>query len=486
LLGLPSRAGISTVIGLYNRQHVPNLFIQDDWKVTSRLTVNVGLRYDYFSPIVEANNRQSNFDYATGEIVVAGTNGASDGLVKADKANFAPRIGFAWTPTASGNTVVRGAYGIFYSGQEIRTAAPLQLAYNLPFFYEPAFVASGITPVITVSEGFPSLNPSQAINPGVTSVDSRLHTPYYQSWNLAVQRSLPASISLEVAYAGSKGTHLQGVVDPNQVRVPSDEDVQSNRPFPQFGPFTAITNIANSNYHALQMKAEKRLSHGLYFLSAFTYSKAINDLPEICCAAPFAQDSYNLDAERGVADFNQKLRWVLSFDYELPFGGSHSHVNNRAMDLLFGGWHMGGIYTLASGFPFSALSGGYDPGTGTQGLLRANQLRDGNLPSDQRTVTRWFDTSAYDTPPDFTEYGNAPRNGLIGPGQNVFDWSLRKEFRLTESQRLEFRTEFFNAFNHPNFAQPDNFIDDDPEARGHITSIAIPMRQIQFGLKYRF
>ena len=155
LLGMPSRANISTVIGMYNRQHVPSLFIQDDWKVTPRLTLNLGLRYDYFTPLVEANNRQSNFDYATGSLITAGTNGASDALVKGDKANFAPRIGFAWTPTANGNTVVRGAYGFFYSGQEIRTAAPLQLAYNLPFFYEPLFI-NGDTPAFTVSQGFPT------------------------------------------------------------------------------------------------------------------------------------------------------------------------------------------------------------------------------------------------------------------------------------------------------------------------------------------
>ena len=486
LLGLPISARISTVIGLYNRQHVPSLFVQDDWKVTSRLTLNLGVRYDYFSPAVEANNRQSNFDYATGTLIAAGTGGASDSLVTGDKANFAPRLGFAWTPTASANTVIRGAYGIFFGGQEIRTAAPLQLAYNLPFFYEPAFISDGVTPVITVSQGFPSLDPSQAINPGVTSVDSRLHTPYYQSWNLAVQRSLPAAISLELAYAGSRGTHLQGVTDPNQDPVPGPGDVQARRPFPQFGGFTAIQNRATSNYNSLQVKVEKHATHGLYFLSAFTYSKAINDLPEICCAAPFAQDSYNLAAERGRADFDQKLRWVLSFDYELPFGGSHYHSGNGVINAAFGGWHMGGIYTLASGFPFSPYLGSDPSNTGTQGIVRPDQLKDGNLPSGQRTPDRWFDVGAFAAPTGFA-FGNAPRNGLTGPGQNVFDWSLRKEFALTESQRLEFRAEFFNALNHPNFAQPDNFIDDDgPGGAGFITSLAIPMRQIQFGLKYNF
>jgi hypothetical protein len=485
LLGLPISARISTVIAMYNRQHVPSLFVQDDWKVNRRLTLNLGVRYDYFSPIVEAHNRQSNFDYTTGTLIQAGQNGASDALVTTDKANFSPRIGFAWTPTDSAETVVRGAYGIFFSGQEIRTAAPLQLAYNLPFFYEPAFVSDGVTPVVTVSQGFPTLNPSLAINPSVTSVDSRLHTPYYQSWNLAVQRALPAAISLELAYAGSKGTHLQAVTDQNQDPTPGPGDVQARRPFPQFGSFTSIQNRGNSIYHSFQVKGEKRLSHGLYFLSAFTWSKVINDLPEICCASPFPQDSYNLAAERGPADFDQKLRWVFSFDYELPFGGSRSHISNRALDAVVGGWHVGGIYTLASGFPFSPLLG-FDPSnTGTQVAVRPDQLRNGNLPSGDRSPSRWFDIDAY-VPPSSFAFGNARRNSLIGPGQNVFDGSLRKEFALTESQRLEFRAEFFNAFNHPNFAQPDNFIDDGPGVAGTISSIAIPMRQIQLGLKYNF
>jgi hypothetical protein len=485
LLGLPFTARISTVIGLHNRQHVPSLFVQDDWKVTPHLTLNLGLRYDYFSPTTEKDNRQANFDYATGTIVVAGQGGASASLVKGDKANFAPRVGFAWTPTSSGNTVIRGAYGIFFSGQEIRTAAPLQLAYNLPFFYEPTFISDGVTPVITVSQGFPSLDPSQAIDPGVTSVDSRLHTPYYQTWNLAVQRSLPSAISLEIAYAGSKGTHLQGVIDPNQDRVPGPGDVQARRPFPQFGGFTAISNIAGSNYNSLQVKAEKRATHGLYFLSAFTYSKAINDLPEICCAAPFAQNSYDLAAERGRADFDQTLRWVLSFDYEVPFGRQGSRFSSGVMDAVLAGWHFGGIYTLASGFPFSPYINDDTSNTGTQGIPRPNQLRNGNLPRSQRSPNLWFDVNAFAAPSGFA-FGNAGRNVLIGPGQNVFDWSLRKEFSVTETQRLEFRAEFFNAFNHPNFAQPDNFIDDGPGSAGVITSLAIPMRQIQFGLKYNF
>jgi len=486
LLGLPLSSSISTLLNLGNRQHVPSFFAQDDYKVNKHLTLNLGVRYEYFSPLVEVHDKQSNFDYSTGEIIVAGQDGASRGLVEADKANFAPRIGFAWSPFDNDKTVVRGAYGIFYSGQEIRTAAPLQLAYNVPFFSRPSFISDGITPILTVSGGFPAVDPAAAIAPPVTSVDQHLKTPYFQQWNLAVQRALPGQMSLEVAYAGSKGTHLQVVTDQNQVVTPGPGDVQSRRPFPDFGSFTSIQNRGNSTYHSLQLKLQKRFSSGLSFLSAYTVGKAINDLPEICCAAPFPQNSYDLRAEKGLADFDERQRWVTSFDYELPIGrGRRYNIENRALDLLAGGWHVGGILTFASGFPFSPWLG-FDPSnTGEQGLVRANRVGNGNLPSGQRAPDLWFDIDAFTIPDDFT-YGNSGRNVLIGPGQKIFDGSIRKVFSITERQKLEFRTEFFNMLNHPNFSQPDNFIDDGPGAAGTITSLAVPQRQIQFGLKYSF
>ena len=487
LLGLPTTSTISSLLNMGNRQHVPSGFVQDDYKVNSHLTLNLGVRYDYFSPLVEVNNKQSNFDYQTAKILVADRDGNSRGLVTPDHLNFAPRVGFAWTPLSSASTVLRGAYGIFYSGQEIRTAAPLQLAYNVPFYYQPFFVSDGITPLLTVNQGFPPVDPSNnAVNPPVTSVDTRLKTPYFQQWNLAIQQGLPSAMSLELAYAGSKGTHLQGLTDQNQVIIPGPGDVQSRRPYPSYGPFASIQNRANSTYHSMQLKLQKRYTRGLSFLSSFTWSKAINDQPEICCNTPYPQDSYNLRSEKGLADFDQRLRWVVSFDYELPFGRGRQFMNtSRLLDLAFGGWHAGGIYTLSSGFPFSPQLG-YDPSnTGDQGLVRANRIADGNLPHDQRDPSQWFDINAFSLPADYT-YGNSGRNVLIGPGIASLDGSIRKDFVLTERQRLEFRAEFFNMLNHPNFAQPDNFIDDGPGAAGVVTSVSLPMRQVQFGLKYRF
>jgi hypothetical protein len=292
-------------------------------------------------------------------------------------------------------------------------------------------------------------------------------------------------MSLEVAYAGSKGTHLQVVTDQNQDPTAEPGDIQARRPFPEFGSFTSIQNRGNSTYHALELKLQKRFSGGLSFLSAYTLGKAINDLPEICCNGPFPQNSYDLAAEKGLADFDERQRWVTSFDYELPVGRGRRHnIENRALDLIAGGWHVGGILTLASGFPFSPFVGGDPSETGSQALMRANRIGNGNLPSDQRTVDHWFDVSAFARVDEFT-FGNSGRNVLIGPGVKIFDGSIRKVFSITERQKLEFRTEFFNMLNHPNFNQPDNFIDDG-DAAGTLGSLAFPQRQIQFGLKYSF
>ncbi len=488
LLGLPNFSTISTLTYFGNRQQTYGGFVQDDYKLSPKLTLNLGLRYDYTTPIKEAHNQQANFDFATGQLVAAGTNGASAGLVTSDKADFAPRIGLAYN--AFKNTVVRAGYGRFFSYQEIRTGDPLQLAYNLPFFYQPAFASDGVTPVLTVSRGFPSLNPSQAIDASVTAsgsgVGSHLHAPVLDEWNFNIQHQLPGNILLETAYVGSKSTHLQTLLDPNQDPTPGPGSIQARRPYPQYSGFTDIVDRGNSTFHALEIKAEKRLSRGLMFLSSFTFSKSMNDQPEICCNSPWSQNSYNIAAEKGVSDFDQKFRWVSSFDYQLPLGKGQPYLNSgRAADLALGGWHLGGIFTWHSGFYFSPAMG-YDPSnTGSQGLTRTDRVCDGNLPSGQRSVNLWFNTNCFPLPSGFA-FGNSGKNVLVGPGMVGADMSLRKLFDITERFRLEFRAELFNAFNHPVFAQPDYYITDGPGATGTITSTAAVNRQIQLALKLLF
>jgi hypothetical protein len=297
---------------------------------------------------------------------------------------------------------------------------------------------------------------------------------------------LPGQIVISPAYVGTKGTHLQVLTDRNQIPFASGNFDQNARPYPTMGPFTSITNRGNSTYHAFQLKAEKRTSHGLYFLSAYTFSKSINDQPEICCNSPWPQNSYDLPAEKGLSDFDNRHRWVNSFDYELPVGKGKRFLNEGGVvDQILGGWHIGGIITFRSGFPFSPAIG-FDPSnTGSQGLMRSNQIGSGHVSNPGPNL--WFNINDFPVPDCPSGcFGNARKNVLEGPGEKGADLSARKFFALTEQVRLEFRAEFFNAFNHAVFTQPDNYIDDGPGAAGVITDTVIPQRQIQFALKLNF
>lgn len=481
LLGHASQIDISNITQTKNRTPVVGLFVQDDFRVSSSLTLNLGLRWDYTGPTVEADDRQSNFDYETGQVLLANRDGNSRGLIEVDKFNFAPRVGFAWTPFKNGKTAFRGGYGIFYAPQEVRTG--FQLGYSIPFFFALSKSSDfGVTPAAFVDEGFPPLDPAAASFPSVLSVDRRFRSPYYQQWNVSVQRDLGWNTLLEVAYVGSKGTRLQVLRDFNQP-LPGPGDPQERRPYPQYGNFASITNAGSSTYNSIQLKLNKRWSNGLWLLSAFTYGKAFNDQPEICCASPWPPDSYNIQAEHGPADYDQRYRSVTSFAWDLPFGKGRRFLDGEgALERIFGGWQLGGIVTIAAGFPFSPATGLDTSNTGSFGQLRPDVV--GNPDPGERTPERWFDPAAYATPAEFT-FGNAGRNSLVGPGTRTADLYLRKELKMRGRARLELRIEAFNAFNHPNFGLPDNFVGDG-ESGGTITSTAISQRQLQFGARLAF
>jgi len=484
LLGLPVSSKISTVSYFGNREHSYGAFVADTYKATSNLTFDLGLRYDYATPMYEAHHRQSNFDYTKGLIIPAGTAGYPENLATTDRDDFAPRVGFTYSPRHSSSFLVRAGFGRFFVFQEIRTGDPLQTDYNLPFFYEPTFTSDGLTPAITLATGFPALNAGQAPDAGVTSQDWNPHTAVYDEWNLNLEYQLPWEVLISPAYVGTKGTHLQVLRDPNQIRTPAATFDQTLRPYPNYGPFASIENRGNSTYHAFQFKAEKRASHGLYFLSAYTFSKSIDDQPEICCNAPWPQDSYNIAAEKGVSDFDNRQRWVNSVDYALPIGKGQKFLKEgRVLDLALGGWHVGGILTLRSGFAFSPEIG-YDPSnTGSQGLMRPDRIGNGDV--SHRSTKLWFNVDDFPVP-TCACFGNAGKNILEGPGEKAADLSARKIFDITERVHLEFRSEFFNAFNHAVFAQPDSIITDGPGAAGVIESTVIPQRQIQFATKLEF
>jgi hypothetical protein len=481
LLGLSSQIDISNITQTRNRTPVFGLFVQDDFKVNSSLALNLGLRWDYTGPTVEKDDRQSNFDYQTGQLLVANQNGNSRGLIEVDKLDFAPRVGFAWTPFKDGKTAFRGGYGIFYGAQEVRTG--FQIGYSMPFFFQLSKSSEfGVTPAALVDEGFPSLDPAAAAFPTLFTADRRFKSPYYQQWNFSVQRDLGWNTLLEIAYVGSKGTHLQVLRDYNQP-LPGPGDPQERRPYPQYGNFGSITNAGSSTYNSIQLKLNKRWSNGLWLLSAFTYSKAYNDQPEICCNSPWPPDSHNIAAEHGPADYDQRYRSVTSFAWDLPFGkGRHFLDKEGVLNGIFGGWQLGGIVTIAAGFPFSPATSLDTSNTSSGGQLRPDLV--GNPDPGTRTPERWFNPEAYATPAEFA-FGNAGRNSLLGPGTRTADLYLRKELKIGSRARLELRIEAFNAFNHPNFGLPDNYVDDG-ESAGTITSTALSQRQIQFGARFTF
>ena len=353
----------------------------------------------------------------------------------------------------------------------------------MPFFFALSKSSEfGVTPAALVDEGFPALDPAAASFPGLLSADLRFKSPYYQQWNFSVQRDLGWNTLLEVAYVGSKGTHLQVLRDYNQPQ-PGPGDPQERRPYPQYGNFGSITNAGSSTYNSIQIKLNKRFSNGIWFLSAFTYGKAYNDQPEICCASPWPPDSYNINAERGPADYDQRYRSVTSFAWDLPFGKGRRFLDkDGVLDGIFGGWQLGGIVTITAGFPFSPATSLDTSNTGTFGQLRPDQV--GNPDPGQRTPARWYNPDAYATPAEFT-FGNAGRNSLVGPGTRTADLYVRKEFKIHNRARLELRVEAFNAFNHPNFGLPDNYVDDG-ESAGTITYTSLSQRQIQFGARLAF
>ncbi|MGH9955667.1 MAG: hypothetical protein ACREBC_00895, partial [Pyrinomonadaceae bacterium] len=325
------------------------------------------------------------------------------------------------------------------------------------------------------------------------AIQRDLRTPYMQHWNLNVQRQLGRNRVFELAYVGSKGTKLLSARDLNQ---PQPSALPPGLPFvprpdPQFDEINTIESRAGSNYHSLQARLQQRLSKGLVMLGSYTWSKSIDDASNFFPSAGdpnYPQNSYDLRAERGRSNFDVRHRLSVSYVYDLPIGkGRTCLANNGGWSTLLTGWQTSGIITLQSGRPFTvALLREFDnSGTGISALgFGANDRPNvaGNPVLDQRTPDRWFNTSAFIIPPSGT-FGNAGRNILDGPGFHNVNASLSKNTKLSERFNLQFRTEVFNLFNHPNFNLPDNFLGS--PTFGRITSARDP-RHIQFGVKLLF
>jgi hypothetical protein len=506
-------------------------FIQDDWRVTSKLTFNLGLRYDIEIPRTERFNRMNYFDPAArspladkvpqfsdlrGGVVFVGVDGNSRSQFITDKNNFAPRIGLAYR--FNNRTVVRAGYGHIYG---LSSQAAQGTIGPFGFRTESSWLTSldGITPFTLLRDPYPQgFRPSPGASEGLlTQVGGRLEavlretaTPWTQQWNLTVQRELPSEILMEVAYVGTRGLQLSrngeggltlNQLDPRHMALESKLNelvdnpffgivnsgalvnrrisrAQLLRPYPQFTDIIPLFSSGSSSiYHALQVTGSKRLTRGLQFEGSYTWSKNIDD-------GESHQNSYNVVSSRSLSEIDLSHRFVMSYIYELPFGKGKRFGGDSSswVDALLGGWQINGITTFQSGTPLS-ISANNTAGVFSQAIRANSKGKSGKLttPIHQR-LDAYFDTTAFAQPLAFT-FGNlSPRlPDIRNDGVRNFDLSLFKQFALVERVRAQFRVEALNAFNTPRFGSPNTSVTS--SSFGVITSQANSPRQIQMGLK---
>ncbi|MEP7338191.1 MAG: TonB-dependent receptor, partial [Acidobacteriota bacterium] len=510
------------VVEMQRRLHYA--YLQDDFKVNTRLTLNLGVRYEFATPYTEAKNRLSNFDPVTKTIIRAKDGSLYDrSLVDPDYNNWAPRLGFAYN--LLDKTVVRGGYGIGYVHFNRVGSADL-LATNFPQITRANVTQNAALALCTgnvFAEG--CFRPTQAGYPTglpnnvVLFVPREIRTAYIQNWQLSVQHELPGNMLLDVAYVGNHAAKLILLADYNQARplttaelaLPAAQrpSLDARRPIQGFRSISGVLPAAYSNYHALQVKFERRFSKGIYVLNSFTWSKAIDNasqvLEEPAGNEGRPQNLYNIAADRGPGAYDQPFNNTTSFVWELPVGKGRAWLGNLpyAADALLGGWTLTGINTMTSG---QTVNFRYTPSPVTANLpsfiggvaLRPNLVGNPLLPSGDRTIDRWFNTEALRLPTQDQPFGNAGRNIGRGPAFYQFDLGLKKSFAIpviNESSRLEFRAEFFNLLNKTNFGAPSGTAtgivfraDGSLQTAGGFGTIrsTAPARQIQFALKLSF
>ena len=485
LLGLPTNTARSPYSPrIYDRTGIYALYAQDDWKITRRLTLNVGLRYEYNLPTFEKYNTLSNFNPATGNIDIAGSGSVSKGLWNPNYKNFEPRFGFAFSPFNNAKTVIRGGYGLFYNAPALNAVNSGPQQNNAPFVSAQTFNSSLALP-ITLANPYPAA----AAGAGSLTLSAfNRHQPdaQIQQWSFNVQQSLTKSMVLEVNYQGSKGTHLPFYYNINQP-LPGLGTVaqkQAMRPYTQFGNINFLDAVGFSNYHGLLTKLQQNYSNGLSFLLSYTYGKSIDNTPgtpyNVVPSRSSAMNTYDFSSERGLSGFDLKSRLVFSPVYELPFGPGRKYLaGNKYLGWVVGGWEVSGIFSTQTGRPFTVLVS-QDNANVLGNVDRPNVIGDAN--AGPKSPRQWFNVNAFQLPSVGT-FGNEARNNVRGPGLTNLDISVSRVFKITERIGIQLRAESFNLANHPNFDQPAQTFG--VAGFGSIPSAQAP-RQIQFGAKVRF
>ena len=475
VLGLPNDIGrgLSNGNTWGQRQNLWGIYVQDDWHATNSLTLNLGVRWDYTSPWVEVKDRQVNFGLFTGAVEFAGKNGNSRGLYAPYYKDFQPRVGFAWTPSATAKKLVfRGAYTIssFMEG----TGTNLRLTMNPPINseFEAVYQSSLLNlPTTTLDQGFQGSR-GAFVAANIRLWDPNVRPADVQQWNFTAEYQLPASNVLSVGYVGQHGTHLISampffqsmLITPGKAPIPSP--YMSGNPdllTPPNGPFTQISGTqtgANQMYNAMQVSLHKRFSMGIEYQISYTWAHGMSDSigyysdsGQSGAQSAYMQNLYDRRSEWAPQLADVKHNFVASYYWELPFGRGKKFGTNWAkpVDYVIGGWQMGGTFSKHTGFPLTIKT---TDRSGT--LARSARAQVVGTPHDSHIVgpgNHWLDVSAYAQPGQFT-FGNSGPGVVRGPGATIFNLSLGKKFPISEHKWFEIRGEAFNLANTPIFNSP--------------------------------
>ena len=502
LLGIPSNFELSPeLFDPQYRQTEVMPWIQDDWRVNRRLTLNLGLRYERRPWPISDNNTIANIVLPSGggqasEILSANCepnpperpcetslpttiSKSRSTMGSNDNNNFAPRVGFAYRLDNAGKTVMRGGYGVFFQPEPFNQF--IFLSINPPFvsFYNRFLNSANY-------QDWDWFHPTAGQPAGglqFTYIPQQLATPYLQAWNLGIQRELGAGVVMDVSYIGNKDSKLWSRTWPNQP-APGPGDIDARRPYTNVSTIAGNEPIGNANYNALQVKAERRYSKGLSLLGAYTWSKAITDsqAAETGAFVPDLQNTHDRRANRGLWSADARHRFTLSALYDLPFG-SHQHFLGDVHGVggkIISGWQLGTIFTYQSGQPQTAVLAFDNPNVG-EGAKLPDLVKNPN--HGPQTEEKWFDTDAFVAPAPFA-FGNESIGSITGPGITNMDFSLAKNTAITERVNLQFRAEAFNLANHTILGDPDTTFG--TPSFGTITSTRLDNREMQFSLRLLF
>lgn len=510
--------GVPTAVNVVNGDTITRTdyfagYIQDDWKLTPRLTLNFGIRYDLDTPRWETRNLQSGFDRfainpvsgTPGVVTFAGKNGASKYAHDWDTNNVGPRFGFAWQAPRKA-VVVRGAYGLVFGpiydsslGRALNAGNGDNRNFSSP--------DNGLTPALLLRNGVP-VPPQTELGPGFGAVrvgSAVIYNPdfidqdhqnlYAHHANLSLQRQLAGTMLLEVQYIANLAHRIGGGGTVNINEIPPDRrgatQSQALRPFPQYGNVLwRSPDWGNSSYHGLNLKVEKRFSGGLNFLTTYTWSKFLDDQTapsELAVAQAGGQQSYYARRlDKGLSGNDIRHRVTASFVYEIPVGSNKRlAIHNPVLNGVIGGWSLGMISEARTGSPYSVYEQTNRLNSFSAGQ-RSNVVADPQLPTDRpraELVRQWFNTAAFSFPGNGV-LGNASRSPGIGPGFVNFDMSLLKDFHFTEKRYLQFRSQFYNLFNRANFSNPNGQRGN--AAFGQISNTVNGGRFIQLTLRFAF